>query len=406
MKKRKQYCIFYAAGPGDVVETFSCSERNKEDYHQTASTYSGQFLDLCRKKGLRGVLVSSAPGAAMLKTKQFHVENLPQGTLGGKVGFHLSRFLYSLSIIRRALKEKADMLVVSDSTGHWFPFSWFVPAAMTVVPVLHCMPWPKFRPVSFFQGVLNRLNRRLFQHRAGAVMGVSHEVHGQLKALARGGLRPFFPFIPTYGRQTFAEMPAPPGEGPFQLLYVGRLESEKGIFDLLDLFRLLKQSGEKRIVLHVCGDGSREAELAERVEAAGLSKMITLHGYCRREKLRKLVEGSHAFIVPTPVGPGEGFNKVVAEAVLSGRPVIATTVCPAVSYVPGAACPVSPGDIPGFARALRRLAHDRGYYEEKREACIVHQGQFYDTERSWGAALGRIVDLAVPGNRGGSGTYY
>ena len=49
--------------------------------------------------------------------------------------------------------------------------------------------------------------------------------------------------------------------------------------------------------------------------------------------MRAMYDDAHVVIVPTTSDFIEGFNKVVAEAVLAGKPVITSSVCPALEYV-------------------------------------------------------------------------
>lgn len=81
----------------------------------------------------------------------------------------------------------------------------------------------------------------------------------------------------------------------------------------------------------------------------------------------------------------------MAEGILSGRPVVTSRVCPALSYVRDAVVEVPPDDIEGYGNALLRLCDDREFYEEKRRSCLRAQEQFYDISQSWGAALKSVL---------------
>jgi glycosyltransferase involved in cell wall biosynthesis len=86
-------------------------------------------------------------------------------------------------------------------------------------------------------------------------------------------------------------------------------------------------------------------------------------------------------------------NKVVIESVLAGRPVITSTICPAIEYVRAACVEVPPDDVQAYGDAILRLANDKDFYEAKRQNCAAAGGQFYDPARGWGATFRRVLEL-------------
>jgi glycosyltransferase involved in cell wall biosynthesis len=107
--------------------------------------------------------------------------------------------------------------------------------------------------------------------------------------------------------------------------------------------------------------------------------------------MREMFSRAHAVIVPTRTDFVEGFNQVVVEAVLSGRPVVTSAVCPALSYVRDAVVEVPPNDVKGYTDALLKLCKDHDFYEEKRLGCLGVQQPFYDISQGWGATLKSIL---------------
>lgn len=99
-------------------------------------------------------------------------------------------------------------------------------------------------------------------------------------------------------------------------LYVGRLEWAKGLQTLLPVFR-----NYRRARLLVAGRGSCEAEM--RQLAAG-SPNIDFLGHTSGEKLRDLVRGAVAVIVPSICY--EIFSLVILEAFREATPVIARRI--------------------------------------------------------------------------------
>ena len=108
--------------------------------------------------------------------------------------------------------------------------------------------------------------------------------------------------------------------------------------------------------------------------------------------MREMYSQTHVVIVPTTTDFIEGFNKVVAEGILAGKPVITSSVCPALEYVADGIVEVPPNDTQAYGTAIIRLHEDRSLYESKRRGCTALQEQFYDPDRGWAAALKRMLD--------------
>ncbi|NTV20549.1 MAG: glycosyltransferase family 4 protein [Chlorobium limicola] len=389
--RNKQLCLFYAAGPGDIVSTFSFWQKGEDDPHQVAVTYSSLFFDTCRTLGAKGVAISCCPRKDSIATEQFTVENNPKSPPGKGIAFHLQQIGYVREIIARAKAVDADYLIMADATGHFFPLLWFAPGSMKLIPSLHCTLWPESRKSSPVQKLLSMLNRNLFSKRATAILCISRDVRRQLHEITGGKTVPVHPFIPHYRKELFEQIPPPPASQPFNLLYAGRMETAKGIYDLLDIARKLRQTGNSGIVLHLCGTGPEKENLRNALQEQGLSQIMQLHGYCARPAMLRHIAESHAFIVPTRTSFEEGFNKVVAEAILAGRPVITSSVCPALEYVKEAVIEVPPDNAAAYFEAVIQLTASPQLYHQKQEACKILRKQFYDPGRSWGAALLNIV---------------
>ena len=56
---------------------------------------------------------------------------------------------------------------------------------------------------------------------------------------------------------------------------------------------------------------------------------------------------------------------------------------------------VRPGDVDAMADAILKLACDRDFYEGKRAGCKYDETPFYDPEQSWGAAVGKAIEIGL-----------
>ena len=392
-------CLFYAAGPGDLVRTFEQWACGQDDIYQPGLTYSGQFFDLCKRLNARGIAVSSCPRSARVERDQFTVINLPKPKHSGGLSYHLAQVRYMLRIFRMAKNQGADYLILSDATGHWFPMTLW-PRRPAVIASFHCTLWPPWSAMGRIQSWLNRLNGRALKRRARGALCISPQVAEQVEAITGPAVPTVFGFGPTYRQSFFKDLAPPKPNRPFRVLFAGRIEEDKGVLDAVTAFKYLAEDGRRDICLDICGDGSQAREVQRRIADYGLEQTVRFHGFCRHDEYRRLIEDSHLFIVPTATSFNEGFNKVVAEAVLSGRPVLTTKACPAMFQVRGAAVEIEPSAPQAWVGRIAQLADHRAEYAELRAACSRYQAGFYDLQRSWGHALYRALVQCQPGLSG------
>ena len=139
------------------------------------------------------------------------------------------------------------------------------------------------------------------------------------------------------------------GIGPDQKVigFVGQLDERKGIADLLEAYRRLKQSLPVRLVL--VGKGPLEAEIGRRAPDAVLA------GF--REDIPEVMKNVDVLALPSY---WEGFGIVLIEAMAAARPVVATNVSsiPEIVVNGETGLLVPPGQPEALAEALRRVLTD------------------------------------------------
>jgi glycosyltransferase involved in cell wall biosynthesis len=200
---------------------------------------------------------------------------------------------------------------------------------------------------------------------------------------------PIIEHLPTYDPNQFAGLRPPlrqSGE-PFTVLFVGRLEANKGIFDVLQIAEELQAERRGEFRFDICGDGSARDRFLSLVDEKGLGDSIVYHGYCDAAKLREIIETAHVFIVPTRSEFEAGFEMTCAESILSGRPLVTSQVAPAIEYLGQAAIEVPPDDVPAYKAAITSLADDAQLYDQKARGCALAAGMFLDESNSWSRAM-------------------
>ena len=123
-------------------------------------------------------------------------------------------------------------------------------------------------------------------------------------------------------RKFIAHFPLPEAEHiqGSRFLYLARLEKEKGILLLLNVFQRLSQK-YPHIQLNVAGFGSLE-ETVKRTITAFNNPNIHFHGLVEGEEKTALFQQSNIFVLPT--SHGEGMPISILEAMAAGLAVITT----------------------------------------------------------------------------------
>ena len=109
-----------------------------------------------------------------------------------------------------------------------------------------------------------------------------------------------------------------PGRGTRRILFVGRLEQEKHVDELLAAFALVpRQLGAH---LEIVGMGSRRSELEAQARRLGLGASVTFAGAVPDAELLAAYQRADLFVMP---GTAELQSLATLEALASGLPVIA-----------------------------------------------------------------------------------
>jgi glycosyltransferase involved in cell wall biosynthesis len=124
------------------------------------------------------------------------------------------------------------------------------------------------------------------------------------------------------GRETakFPIWKAPEFKGKIKFVFVGRLMERKGLYELLEVAKMLNEE-KLNFQLDIFGGGNIQADLQKIIVANGLQHIITLHGTVQ-QGWKKIYEG-HCFVFPSWY---EGFSGSLVEAMITGIPIIASDI--------------------------------------------------------------------------------
>ena len=397
MRRQNEIRLAYLSGSVDALAVYrTWAEGRHYDYFGT--NYLSQFYEVCSDLDADTYVVTTLPERFSRRaTGRLLIENHPTPLGLRGLRFHLAAIAWFFRVIVSLYRFRPHVVIATALQNYWFLLSVLKWTGIVIVPSVHCALWPKFASLRRSWRLLLRLNRYFFVNCCDAVMAVSEDLAEQIRSLAGDGKVRVVKFLPTYPSNQFHSFrPANIDGGPFRIMFGGRIERNKGVFDLVDVAERLERNEPGRFHFDICGNGPDLETLRQRIEDIGLIATVSCHGFCGRAKYSALLEQAHVVIVPTTSNFEEGFNKVCAEAILAGRPVITSAVCPALAYVGDAGIEVPPDSVEGYCEAILALSSDRDLYERKRCACKAVQRQFYDANNSWGAKLREVLGQHAP----------
>ena len=199
-------------------------------------------------------------------------------------------------------------------------------------------------------GSTARAGIRYFLERAACVAVPSQRLTAWLRSVSpkiRASLLPYPVPIPALEESS----------RPNLILFLGKLEAAKGIFDLLDAVAKVRASvPDVRLVC--AGEGHRIA-VARYAERLGIADAVKFTGWVGPSGKRALLESAAAFALPSYC---ESMPVSLLEAMAAGVPAVASPVggIPevVVDGISGFLC--APGDVSTLHRLLCTLLMDRG----------------------------------------------
>jgi Glycosyltransferase len=193
----------------------------------------------------------------------------------------------------------------------WFPSgvvgTWL--AGLSHVPLITTLHGTDVR-LARSVAVARPMFRHVLQHSA-AVTAVSRWLGDEVEQIVPGTDVTVAPM------PVATEMFSPSGERDRgRLLFVGRLNGQKGIEHLLNAMNDVKS----RPFLDVVGDGPARAGLEQLAADRGISERIRWYGQLKQPELAALYRRASAVVVPST---DEGLGMVAIEALLCETPVVA-----------------------------------------------------------------------------------
>ncbi len=193
-------------------------------------------------------------------------------------------------------------------------------------------------------GFLSALKARWTARVASTLMPVSEDLACTMRAC---GLHGAYVVVPNTVDPAVFHCGAP-REWSRQVLFVGRLSSEKGVTDILEA--IVPLAG---VNLVIAGDGPLRGELERRIHVQDLTARVRLCGAVPKQAVADLMRTSDVLAVPSS---RENLPCVIVEALVTGLPVVASRVGGIPEVVDGSCgALVEPGDVPALRAAIASL---------------------------------------------------
>lgn len=389
--------VLYTAGQGNAFAAFADWAAGQADQSVSHVPYSRQLFEAVARAGASALVTCSHAAGEEASARGIEIRRRPDlaaGTSG--LGYHLAQGRKARQVIRDAQDFGATVVILSEDSSP----DLYAPlrrCGVRIVQALHTQLLQAGRPPSFLQRRRLAGYGRAYAAGDTAVLSASNAISAQVEQLAGNRRAPIREFLPYYLPDHYGGLPPPDLAAPeLDILFVGRVEPEKGVLDLLPIAQDLAARGT-RARFHICGIGSALEPMQQQVASSGQEAAFRFHGWCDRAALRRVMAGCQLSIVPSRATLSEGFNQVVIESILGGRPALVSTSCPAIQYVDRAVVAVPAGDLAAFARDLHRLDADRAALGRLAAACAGQSQRFTDPACSLGAALDEVLQAAAEG---------
>jgi glycogen synthase len=147
-----------------------------------------------------------------------------------------------------------------------------------------------------------------------------------------------------------------PRTGPAELLYLGRLEYEKGVHDVIAALPRIRRT-HPGTTLTIAGEGTQQDWLIEQTRKHRVLKATRFVGHLDHAELLALLHRADAAVFPSHYEP---FGLVALEAAAAGTPLVTSNIGglgeAVIDGQTGASCP--PRDVAALAAAVRAVLDD------------------------------------------------
>lgn len=251
-----------------------------------------------------------------------------------------------------------------------------------VILSMHNTFWAMGRPQT---GLKNRVKKRLLARHARSLANaicISRECARQLDEVSGGQIGTHVVIPQMHHMRKWQT-----SRGLTHVIYVGRIEYNKGVMDLLEAFKKIKVKAPN-LTLSYIGDGSF---LPQLTAAAAQVDGVQLLGRLGAEGVHQKLAESDLLVCPTRTEFNEGLAVVGFEAASHGIPSIQSSVVPAHETL-GQACMVfEANNAVDLQNKIETLLDTPETYEAMKDATHAICENVMNRDLSWGAQLAKAM---------------
>ncbi|WP_425408861.1 glycosyltransferase family 4 protein [Hyphococcus sp.] len=375
--------ISYITGPGDVHGTYEYWLDGKLDPRVPTVAKTAMYYELCRKVSARCQLVADVqPGRAPHDEGDVRFDYIPRARGGNAARYYWTsarRIKHALAEIRKFSPH--FVVACTDFPGYGLPL--LKAGGAKLIFSLHNTFWTKGAAALDRKEMLANAGRRRWLKSVDAALCTSLECERQFQELTNGEIKTFRNMpqqrVPGFQREPQRR------DGKRKLLYLGRTEKAKGVFDLLAAYKNLCDTYDD-IELVFAGDGHGAGALGEAISAMGDPRVRYL-GRLSAEDVFAQLQDTYLVVCPTRNAFKEGLALVVIEAAVYGVPSVMSTAVPASYLLPQSGEVYEADSVEGLTASIDLFLKDRDFQLDRARLALAESRNFFKREQSWGSYL-------------------
>ncbi|MEE4381940.1 MAG: glycosyltransferase family 4 protein [Pseudomonadales bacterium] len=377
--------IMYVPGPGDVYGSFEQWRSGRHDERAPKLAYSTMFYALVARLDAEAAIVGQADAGVVTADPRFRFLPVPRKRRSTRGAYYRSELRHTLLLRRYVRSYRPDAVIVgSDFAEEALAL---LPRGPRIVLAVHNTYWAMGqRPTAARARLKQRLAARGLRRAHGAVC-VSEECVRQLRALAP---IPGPCLVATPQLLRGSAGCHRPRRRLEQLVYLGRIERDKGVFDLVAAFERARAL-RPTLRLVFAGAGTAVPELQGRIEKSPAADAMEHVGVLDAGGVRRLLETSDLLVCPTRSAFNEGLATVAVEAAAQGVPSLLSSVVPAQELLESACRTFVADSADDLAEQLLELVRDDAQLARMSEATRAVTDRLFDRSRSWGSRLYEVL---------------
>ncbi|MEO0745701.1 MAG: glycosyltransferase family 4 protein [Pseudomonadota bacterium] len=379
--------MLFLPGTGDVFGTFRFWSAARADPSVPNLAYSSQIYHVGAKHKARMHVLSSVdlpePEGIIYSHDGLEASfaMMPKPT-GAGLRYHLSAIWFAFRVAFQAISRRADCVVLQSTMTHFWPLMLLNLVRVPVVFSLHNTLWPANFEVSRKDRILNALNARFFR-KCARILCVSREIEDQVQAVMGSAGDNTRVHIPQYDPDWQHVWQDRRTDTPLRrLLYIGRIETNKGVFDLLEAFERIAADAPD-LSLTFLGKGTADADLHTQIAKSAHAAQIRFPGAVPGAEVFAALQDHDLLVCPTTSRFAEGLAKTPIEAALCGVPSLLSNTVPVADMLGGAVAVVPADDPTALARKIQQLRSEPGTYNAMAAATRDVRDPFFDQTKGF-----------------------